>query len=292
MTRLIVSVGQLPTLDAGDIMEAAGKLVIHPPSQPMIDQVIERLDTMPHEYLGFQTQHLGVGLAALCVRWGTYLATLMDESTALHPDLAEPARQSDRYSFITDSEMKRMNIEVSYSLFRLVQLYRERGIEGLNSLLSKAYLHLPMPYRTVRMDRELGRQIVGTLAVLRLAPPARRIIPVAREYADRTIANVLALWGWRNTAIEDIHAGTTSAHPLSPHQQRMRPRQASHVLREISSKFASHYFWFETYFGDTPLSPELPCWPKTATALANSFLGAQASYWSLTDSSSLVTLPT
>lgn len=291
MTKLMITIERILTLDAGDVAETENDFVIQPPSQPMIDQLIAGLDAMPSEYIGIQTQHLGIGMTALCVRWGTYLATLLDESAPPHPDLVHGDK--DRLaqpSFITDGEMMRMNIEVSYCLYRLVQLYRERGLDGLNDLLAKAYLHLPMPQRAVRRDRELGLQLVASLASGWQSLPDSHSVTVPKEYADRTIANVLALWGWRNTEIEDIHAGEVPSHALRPHQRRMRPQQASHLIREISGKFASLYFWFETFFGGAPPSPDLPPWPETATALTHSFLGMQASDWSLTDSSSTIHL--
>jgi len=253
------------------------------------------LDTMPYEYIGIQTQHLSIGMTALCVRWGAYLATLLDESAPLHPDLdGVGKRQSLLQSFITDGEMKRMNIEVSHNLYRLVQLYRERGLQGLQILLAKAYLHLPMPQRAVRMDRELGQQLVASLMGARPRVHDHRVATIPVEHADRVIANVFALWGWRNTEIENIHAGEPPTHPLRPHQRRLRPLQARRLLRAISSKFGPFYFWFGTFFCDTselrnvPLFRDLPAWPDTATALATSFLGMQASGWSLTDSSSTV----
>jgi hypothetical protein len=222
----------------------------------------------------------------------------MDESAPLHSDLdGASKRQSPPQSFITDGEMKRMNIEVSYNLYRLVQLYRERDLQGLQILLAKAYLHLLMPQRTVRMDRELGQRLVASLMSVSHSAHDHRAATVPVEHADRVIANVFALWGWRNTEIENIHAGEAPAHPLRPHQRRLRPLQARRLLREISSKFGSCYFWFETFFGDTselrdmPFFRDLPAWPETATALATSFLGMQASGWSLTDSSSTVIIP-
>ncbi len=292
MTQLLINVPDTPALDAGEVADEDDGFLITPPGQPMIDQLVERLDGMPHEYIGIQTQHLGVGLTALCVRWGTYLATLLDASAPLHPDLAPDVKQQPgQYSFITDGEMKRMNIEVSYNLCRMAQLYRERGTSGLDDILSKAYVHLPMPQRAVRMDRELGASLVGAVAQSRLTSSDRPVRPVLIEHADRAIANVLAVWGWRNTEIEDIHAGKAPCHPLRPHQRRMRPREASRLMREVSSKFASHYFWFETYFGVDPASGELPRWPEPATALANSFPGAWASSWSLTEISATIRLP-
>jgi len=123
MTSLTIAVEHMAPLDAGYVTETGDSFSIQPPSQPMIDQLIMYLDTMPYEYIGIQTQHLGIGMTALCLRWGAYLATLLDESAPLHPDLdGVGKRRSLLQSFITDGEMKRMKIEVSHNLYRLVQL--------------------------------------------------------------------------------------------------------------------------------------------------------------------------
>ncbi len=77
----------------------------------MIDQLLAQLDEMPECTGDFKIEHLGVGFTALCVRWGTYLAALMDASTELHPAIPSFHKpQPEEYGFISDSEMKRMNI--------------------------------------------------------------------------------------------------------------------------------------------------------------------------------------
>jgi len=295
MTSLTIAVGQLEPFDAGALVEEVDTWIIQPPREPMIDQLLARLDALPDERSDrtpLQTRRLGVGLAALCVRWGSYLATLLDESAPLHPDAAASHAGADApsYSLITDGEMKRMNIEVSYNLARIAQRYHERGMEGLDALLAKAAMRLPMPQRAVPMDRELAGYLVPSLVPADPSSARRhtRVVPI--EHADRAIANVLAVWGWRNTAIETIHAGGEPRAPLRPQQRRLRPQQARRLMREISAKFASHYFYFDTFFGDGPTYDDLPRWPASATALANSFLGAWASAWSLTEESAPVIL--
>ena len=118
MATLTLAVAGLDPLDVGALVERADAWVIQPPQQPMIDQLLARLDALPNERpdrTSLHTRALGIGLAALCVRWGSYFATLMDESTPLHPDAAVTGTRNDApsRSLITDSEMMRMNIEVS-----------------------------------------------------------------------------------------------------------------------------------------------------------------------------------
>lgn len=276
-------------LDAGVAENERGVHIITPPTVPMIDQLLAYLDTKPHEYIGIQSRHMGIGMAALCVRWGSYLATLLDTTAPLHPELgARPATEAVR--LIADDEMRRMNIEVSYAISRLAGIFHERGLNGLVDVLTRAYLYLPMPQRVARIDRDAGNSLVASLRIARIGSTDHPGALIPPEHADRAIANILALWGWRNTTIEQIHAGTAASSPLLPHQRRLRPREASHLLREVSSRFASYYFWFDTFFGDNRTMPDLPHWPETAMTLAGSFLGTQASGWSLTDTSALVTL--
>jgi hypothetical protein len=142
-------------LDGGTIEETGEHFTISPPVTPMIDQLLTQLDEMPERTGDFKIEHLGVGFTALSVRWGTYLATLMDASTKLHPAIPSFHKpRPDEYGFISDSEMKRMNIEVSFNLFRLVQVFRERGHLGLTQLLWKAYAYLPMLHERVPKSRE------------------------------------------------------------------------------------------------------------------------------------------
>ena len=65
-------------LDAGTLEETQDYSLIQPPTAPMIEQIITQLDALPQCEGDFQIQHLGVAFTALCVRWGSYLSTLMD----------------------------------------------------------------------------------------------------------------------------------------------------------------------------------------------------------------------
>jgi hypothetical protein len=186
----------------------------------MIDQLLAYLDGLPLRDGDIQIRHQAVGCSALCVRWGTYLATLTTDAYApLHPDVADrQERQSQSYGFISEAEMRRLNIEVSANLARLVRLYRERGRFALYGLLAKAHTYLPMPQQSVPKDAEATALIYGALQagahILRCAQggtndqgPATQPQLIAERDADRFLCNVLASHAWRNTTIEDVHAG-------------------------------------------------------------------------------------
>jgi hypothetical protein len=217
---------------------------------------------------------------------------------------------------ITDAEMMRMNIEVSYNIARLAQLSRERGRFAFYDLIKNAQQLLPMPQKSVPRNRETTRYIAGSLlegnvviggvqlkdlSVLtgngevndelaaNLARRPVRDIPL--EHADRSLANTLACHAWRNTDIETIHAGHTSEPRLTPHQQRLTSREQRSLLGEIAAHFGSIHFLWDELFDENFRDNLLPTWPESAKALANSFYGSWASpNWSLVDASSAITL--
>jgi len=304
-------------LHAGTISEGRDRFIILPPAIPMLDQLIMHLDRVPLHYGDIQTKHLGVGLAALCVRWGSYLVTLMDPASTSHPAVANTSSaQPNHFSMITDAEMMRMNIEVSYNISRLAQLSRKRGRSGFYDLLRKAHQLLPMPQKSVPRNRETTQYIAGSLlegivaiggiqlkdiSVLtgddegvaeRAANLARRPVrDIPLEHADRSLANTLACHAWRNTHIETIHAGHRPEPRLIPHQQRLTSREQRSLLREIAANFGAIYFLWDELFDQDYRHNFLPTWPQSAKAMANSFYGSWASSnWSLVDASSTITL--
>ena len=106
MKQIEIKVSDELTLNAGSVEETAEQLFIHPPATPMIDQLLAYLEPKPYHYCGIQIQHMAVGFTALCVRWGSYLATVMDATTDLHPAIPGSGNeQSTEYSFISNSEV-------------------------------------------------------------------------------------------------------------------------------------------------------------------------------------------
>jgi len=301
-TLLVAIPGGALTLDAGSVSAAADRITILPPAIPMIDQLLTYLDGQPRHDDDIQIRHQAVGCAALCVRWGTYLATLTDASAPLHPDLASSSvGQSQRYSLISDAEMRRLNIEVSANLARLVRLYRERGRFALYALLAKAHAYLPMPQQSVHKDAEATALLYGALQaggrILRSAQEGTsdegtRAHPrlIAERDADRFLCNVLASHAWRNTTIEDVHAGARPPHPLRPQQRRFTQATERRLLREVSANLGGVLFAFDDLFDASSARAGLPAWPQTASALASTLYSGWATGWSLADVSSPVTL--
>jgi hypothetical protein len=300
---LLVAVpGGALALDAGSVSEVADGCVILPPAIPMIDQLLAYLDDQPRQSSDIQIRHQAIGCAALCVRWGTYLATLTDANAPLHPDLTgRRVRHSQQYSFISDAEMQRLNIEVSANLARLVRLYREQGRFALYTLLAKAHAYLPMPQQSVQKDAKATALIYGALrAGAQILSAAQdwtsdegrqgRLRPIAEGEADRFLANVLASHAWRNTTIEDVHAGTRPPHPLRPQQRRFLKVAEHRLLREVSANLGSVLWAFDDLFDASSRRGVLPAWPQTASALASTLYSGWATAWSMRDISSPVVL--
>jgi hypothetical protein len=99
------------------ITERQGDLMtIHPPEKTLLDQLCTWLDQRPSPTVGYNHWVFSIGATALCLRWGTYLAVLMDKTKPLDPR----AKQSTA-SMISEDEMKRINIEASSNLAQLLR---------------------------------------------------------------------------------------------------------------------------------------------------------------------------
>jgi hypothetical protein len=104
MRKIEVTISDQIKLDAGTIEEPQDYFLVRPPTVPMVEQLITQLDALPPCEGDFQIQHLGVAFTALCVRWGSYLGTLMDLDTELHPAIPGFHKtQPQEYSFISVS---------------------------------------------------------------------------------------------------------------------------------------------------------------------------------------------
>jgi hypothetical protein len=314
------------TLDAGAFSSVYDEKMqrtvytVTPPRAPLFEQVVSYLDSLPKvPDTDPQAGPLGLGLTTLAIRWGTYLATLMDEATAFHPGIPSRGKQSQpqAISYLADTEMRRLNIEISDNLARLGRRCRESR-PAFYDLLTRAYAHLPMPLKTAQPNAKLERALNQAYqeGALRLAlkhnpaqlaqfgqvfkagidPAQIRLEPVAPANADRVIGNFLTRLAWRDTVIEDYHAGKRSEPGLLPHQRRFSYRDERLLLGELSGNMLVLSRRMDLFFcpesGALPVPSALAVhYPETATALYNSLGGAYYPRdWSLTESSAVVTL--
>jgi hypothetical protein len=293
---------------------------VTPPGTPLLEQLLTYLDSLPKvRYTDPHSRHLGLGLTALAIRWGTYLATLMDEATAFHPSIPARGKQSQpqEISYLTNTEMRRLNIEVSYNLARLGRYCRESR-QTFYDRLAKAYANLPMPLKTIQPNAKVEQALIqayqeGTLRLALKRNPAQLaqfgqifkaqvdpaqipLEPVASADADRVIGNFLARLAWRDTVVEDYHAGKRSEPGLLPHQRRFSYRDERLLLGALSGNMLILSRRMDLFFCAESDALPMPAalavrYPETATALYNSLGGAYYPRdWSLTESSAVVTL--
>jgi hypothetical protein len=268
-------------MGAVQIIQEENCYLIQHPAVQLFDQLIQWLDTLPssgHE--SFNYWKFGIGATALCVRWGTWLAALFDQDKPV-----DPRAKNGRMSMISDSEMKRINIETSANLARLLQIWHEDEYRFF-TLLFKAYRYLPMPQRQVRWDlnhaalvgyllhnyEDLYQQHGDFIATLDRSD--------CIQYPYRWLANAMINTAYRNGPIEDIHAGSGWAYLLD--HRRVTNAQARTVLRSVSERLSG-------MLGGRP-AWEAPQWPENLLGLRLIPL-AYPSDWSLVESCSEVRLP-
>ena len=173
--RLRVRVNDELLLDAGICEEVQGRdgpeRLIRPPETTLFQQALAYLQTKPDppkRQSGSMAGRDGVAAAALVLRWGSYLAVLLDRDTpAWSGGLAVGT------SRISDGEMARINIEASAALAEWIDLYRsDPGGRSYAQLVDRAVYYLPMPRKTAKLK-------VTELATLANPAMAARVVQSA-----------------------------------------------------------------------------------------------------------------
>ncbi len=182
----------------------------------------------------------GVAATALVLRWGSYLAALLDHDKPVWPEVDSPST-----SRISDEEMARINIESSAALAEWIDIYRaERGGRVYEQLVNRAIAYLPMPKKTSRFKvtevaalSEPG--MAARLVEASRAADAARLARVREEverHASRVLANALVNMAWRNGPVEDIHAGSFQGFPLD--QRRVTLAEERDLMAFASERLA------------------------------------------------------
>lgn len=271
--ELQVSVSEKFTLNAGRVKTEANLLTIEPPERPLFDQLCSWLDKCSPPTVGFNHWVFAIGATALCLRWGTYLSVLMDRSKPVDPQAKRLTR-----SMISQSEMKRINIEASNNLARLLYLWHQDEAAYFDKL-RRAYEWLPMPQQRVKRNLESLEWLLSFLINFHELVPTNTLPPLTHPY--RTLANTIINLAYRNGAIEGIHAGHGTSFSLT--HRRFTDRQARKVIRQSAESLSP-------FVSDFPLwednMMQLPAWPGRIACLPSSSLYPH--YWSLTESSSQV----
>jgi hypothetical protein len=88
----------------------------------------------------------GVAGAAVVLRWGSYLAVLLDRDKPVWSEV-----KSAGTSRICDQEMARINIEASAARAEWIDLCADPGGQRYEQLVNRAVLYLPMPKKTSKL---------------------------------------------------------------------------------------------------------------------------------------------
>jgi len=230
----------------------------------------------------FHPARIGIGATALCLRWGTYLAVLLDEHKP--PD---PRAGAAEISMIANSEMKRINLEFSSNLARLIRMLHEDEA-GCYRLLHRAQQHLAMPRLRGRQCTEpldafhrLTSRDFWNLAGADLRARIDRVRPIVTRHSYRILGNSVALTAWRNGPIESLHCGRYTLN-----HRRATDQQSQALMRFTSDRLASLLSRFRPWEQNQAAS--LP-WREN---LAGIFISPRLtlSAWSLTESCSRIDL--
>ena len=208
---------------------------ITPPATPMFLQVVEYLETKPVPQGGsLRRDGESRAVVAVCLRWGSYFALLADPTRPSAPDIDDQ-----RTSQIADSEMARMNIEISAGIAWWLAL---GGCDQRRywDLVHRALTHLPTGPKTVRALEGCGR--LSGCASAEMVAAARSTWPaggldqalvLAERCWIRAIANTITLYAWRNGPVEDVHAGWADGYDLDA--RRVLPAAEKAIIRRAQS---------------------------------------------------------
>lgn len=278
MNRM-VQVSEEFCLDAGTVVEDGDMLEVHPPQSSLFDQLCCWLNQQPSPTIGFHHWVLGIGTAALRMRWGTYLAVLLDNEKPVDVRAMDGA-----VSMISDSEMKRINIEATSNLAHIFELMHKDEWAAYN-LMQRAYEALPMPQKRVKRDWEAYVMIYGAMQAARSRDLTEyaESAQVMQSNPYRTLANFTINMAYRYGPIEDVHAGRDAAYPLD--RRRFTLKQEREVIRGTAQKMSgimgAYPFWQESL-------PDVGPWPERVNGLPIAMFYPRD--WSYTESSSLIQL--
>jgi hypothetical protein len=254
----------------------------------MFDQLLDWLSRQPApERAPLSSETIGIGATALCLRWGAYLAVLLDESKPLDPRIASP-----EISMVAGSEMKRINIEFSSNLARLVRMLQDDEA-GCSHLLHLAHQYLPVPRLRFRQcpDSFESLQLLSSHTFWETAGDdmcdrLNRARLTVSQHPYRILANSMTLMSWRNGPVEDLHCGWASGYSLR--YRRATDRQSKELMSFTSSRLAVLLSRFRPW-AQSP-GPDPP-WPEN---IAGIYISPRtrftSSSWSLTESCSPIRL--
>lgn len=233
---LTVRVNDRFVLDAGTYERVNGargaEFLIRPPATTLFAQVFAYLREQPDppaEVSRGSDVDEGVAAAAAVLRWGSYLAVLLDNAKPMWSEIRSPGT-----SRIADAEMARIAIEATAALSAWIDLLR--ADDALQRrIAARAVEYLPMPRRLARSQspraplQALADASIAELLIKATAPPRRERAQAAVErHPTRVLANAIVNAAWRNGPVEDLHAGAFRGYPLD--RRRMTSAEERRVL--------------------------------------------------------------
>ena len=290
MKKLSVKVKDDIVLDAGTIKDNGEEHLVLPPEKSLFKQLTSWLLQQAAPSTGPDDWVLGIGVTALCLRWGTYLSVLMDETKPI-----DERAKDETISMISDQEIKRINIEASSNLSHFLKMMHDDEHLATNLAL-RAYEALPMPQKRVKPDDEVYRTIIVSMMAANslskysvdfssggLAPsfPDSSASTVAHPF--RSLANMIINMAYRNGPIEDTHAGVNYAYRFT--HRRFTARQAQTVIRFTSERLSGVMGGIYPFWDDN--IPEVDTWPERLSGLPLMAVG-YPSDWSMTDEDSRI----
>jgi hypothetical protein len=211
---------------------------LHPPAETMFDQILAYLhvhadDERPSMAIADQARVA----TAVCLRWGTYLAVVLDPEKPVMPEV-----KVEGLSRLANSEMKRINIESSYALARWIEIMNTDYRGRYQRLLAAAQRLLPLPPKSLKRAvdfRSLLALASPTLAQMVLdarlnSQGGQDALQAVHEAPYRVLANALMNGIWRNGPVEDIHAGRSCSYPIR--QRRTTDKETRLLMRETSER--------------------------------------------------------
>jgi len=292
--QLRVRVNDELVLDAGTCEEVSAthgpERLLRPPQITLFHQVLAYLQAKPDPPTrpsGSMAGREGVAAAALALRWGSYLAVLLDRAKPLSADVRAAST-----SRISDEEMARINIEASAALADWIDLYHTaRGGRLYEQLVDRAVAYLPMPKKTAKLTGSAFAALADPAMAARVVQAAdaerrARVEADAERYPSRLLANALVNVAWRNGPVEDIHAGRMPDYPLA--QRRVTPAEERGLMRFASDGMALGM----TVCLQLALERPRRSWREQVLPFGLAeILGITPSRWTLTEASREVRLP-
>jgi len=225
-----------------------------------------------------------VAAAAVALRWGSYLSVLLDRDKPVWS-----AAQSGGISRISDDEMARINIESSAALAEWIDI--RRGDSRLHArLVDRAVSYLIMPQKTstkrtgsfaALAAAEVSDQLIRALDPARVA----EVRADAERHPSRLFSNALVNVAWRNGPVENIHAGSDAAYPLS--HRRVTLQEERELMRFASAGMTLGLAVCDRFETEQPRRP----WPEQVLPYGlASVLLVTPFRWTLTEESREVRL--